>query len=371
MLYITTDEVTFIPNNGEVSTSLPFGTYVIRTNPARGTWLVKQPHTSRISTIGTAEEARLLMDALWEKTDVNCSVMLSGISGNGKTRTAFNVSHDLNLPVIIIAGEHPDLIRDILINITSPVMLFFDEFEKNYDGDGQIRSSELLSFLDGVKTPIRIYNVFTCNENDKINQYFFNRPGRILFNFRFGVLSPSEALQFIQSQVTIPDEERLVEYLKKVSNLSYDICQNIINTIQLFQDNYVNALKHLNIKVGKLQYNLSIKNEKGITRFISATNKRDSYRATYYFTEDDHRYEISTKLELGNIPFNDSGEYTFKTEELEIDNAYCTNLKEDEDEVDDAAYTIKKVAAFVKSHEFIIEQIFIPEHFTVSTNLTF
>lgn len=261
MLYQSGTKFNLISNSGKVLKTLPQGFYKI-VMTQHGMWLEQMQDPITVGLSGTAKMALETMVILWNgSTEKNPSVMLSGTSGNGKTQTAFNTAKTLGLPTILVQGEHPDHIMDILEHVGCPVMLLFDEFEKNYSTNNDTEnnpSNSMLTFLDGMQTPVKVFNVMTVNERNRLSKFLFNRPGRILFDFKFDPLTIEDAMLFISTKTTIKDPERLKAFLSKVSNLSYDICDKIAYVVDIYADTFDDVLSHMNIEVGEVSYRCSL-----------------------------------------------------------------------------------------------------------------
>lgn len=259
MLYRSGTTFNLIGNQGQVLKELPFGFYKI-VETMKGVHLEKCSDPVTVALVGVAKTASEVMIQLWNSsTDKNPSTMLTGASGNGKTQTAFNVAKVLQLPTILVTGQHPELLMSVLECVGGPVMLLFDEFEKNYSSeDGPDNSNSLLTFLDGIATPVKVFNVMTINERQKLSKFLFNRPGRILFDFKFDPLTVEVAMQFIESRIKVEDTERLIAFLQKVSDLSYDICDKIIYVLGIFPDTYEEVLPHMNIEVGEIRFSVTL-----------------------------------------------------------------------------------------------------------------
>lgn len=261
MLYQSGTKFDLISNSGKVLKTLPQGFYKI-VMTQHGMWLEQMQDPITVGLSGTAKMALETMVILWNgSTEKNPSVMLSGTSGNGKTQTAFNTAKTLGLPTILVQGEHPDHIMGILEHVGCPVMLLFDEFEKNYSTNNDKEndpSNSMLTFLDGMQTPVKVFNVMTVNERHHLSKFLFNRPGRILFDFKFDPLTVEDAMLFISTKTTINDSERLRTFLSKVSNLSYDICDKITYVVGIYADTFDDVLSHMNIEVGEISYRCSL-----------------------------------------------------------------------------------------------------------------
>lgn len=191
-------------------------------------------------------------------TDQTLSIMLSGISGMGKTKCAHTLASVLDLPIILCRSESIDTITQVIGHLCEPVLLLFDEYEKHHP---DLKDSELkLTFFDGVKHPVRLLNVLTLNDNRYVSEHMFNRPGRILYNFQFNQLTTEEAVDFVINKARIDiDVQKLTEYVTQISNPSFDICDKLVEVIKMFPDSYENVIPHLNISTGDMVWTVEFR----------------------------------------------------------------------------------------------------------------
>jgi len=307
MLYQKGTTFNLIGNSGKLLPKLPFGFYQIVETMA-GIHLEKlaDPHTVPNLT-GTAKEAMDTMITLWNSsTSKNPSVMLTGTSGNGKTQTALNVAKATDLPILLVNGQPMHIIMAVLECVGGPVMLLFDEFEKNYssaDTKAGDPSADLLTFFDGLTTAVKVFNVMTVNERRNLSKFLFNRPGRILFDFKFDPLTVDVALDFIKEQTTVNDPERLKAFLEKVSDLSYDICDKIAYVVDMYPDTFDQVLPHMNIEVGIVTYNSNLmqQDEKGTTAvsFKVSHNAHDHPHYDWYKGRKEYRFRLANPKTIG------------------------------------------------------------------------
>lgn len=99
----------------------------------------------------------------FENTTSNLGMLFNGIKGTGKTITAKIIANRTNLPVILINAPYPGL-AEFIAKIACPCVLFFDEFEKNFDTNRK-EDVDLLSIMDGVfNSPHRRVFILTTNK---------------------------------------------------------------------------------------------------------------------------------------------------------------------------------------------------------------
>ena len=91
--------------------------------------------------------------------------------------------------------EHVEIIDKFIDNIDDRCVFFIDEFEKMFEKPSD--QSGLLSVVDGTSSKKNLF-VFTANEKDKVNEYFFNRPSRIRYAYEYESLPDSIVLEVLE-----------------------------------------------------------------------------------------------------------------------------------------------------------------------------
>lgn len=193
----------------------------------------------------------------------NLGVLLSGVSGAGKSLLAKLVCNDavtrLGIPVLIITKRSVVYIKqftDIFIKRNQSVVFFIDEFDKitqNIGGRSNIEEAkqnqnDLLSILDGYMDTHNLY-LFTVNETKYVNQYFFNRPSRIRYHYKFDSLPREICDQLIDSTLLDKSNANIVRrVLFQVENPSFDLINEFITECNRFHEiNPEILIKHFNV----------------------------------------------------------------------------------------------------------------------------
>jgi len=130
------------------------------------------------------------VDFYWrsfEKQGFKGGLLLTGQKGSGKTAISSilcNKAIDRGLRVIEVTNLNysPELLR--FLDDLDGVVLFFDEFGKNFNTIQQDKMLTLLSNINGRERLVFI----TENEPNRISPFIRNRPGRIRYSLHFNKL---------------------------------------------------------------------------------------------------------------------------------------------------------------------------------------
>lgn len=202
----------------------------------------------------------------------NFGILLNGSKGAGKSVISKTIANELNLPIIIIGTNFPNLGEDFISRLNQPVCFFFDEFEKtfsngfpislcddddddeDYERDRNKRRAStagesLLPILDGVfSTDIPHVFLFTTNVLS-INSNLISRPGRILYSRTYKNLDPSIVKSFIKDNLLHPEyEEELLKEVSQLKVITIDIVKAIVDEVNIMGVSPSKALEYLNIE---------------------------------------------------------------------------------------------------------------------------
>lgn len=243
-------------------------------------------------------ESRLIEHIMttFEHTSSNLGVLFNGVKGTGKTITAKIIANRTNLPIILVNSPYPGL-ADFISKINCPCVLFFDEFEKNFNTDKGY-DLELLSIMDGVfNSPHRRVFLLTTNKL-YINENFIGRPSRIRYRKSFGNLSTEVIMEYLDD--CLEDKTRTQEILDFIDSLSIstiDILKSIVEEINLHKCS-INDFKHfINVEQAKYSYlckgyYVSCGEDMSVEEFMRLFDKvgtveKDSDGKEYTLDEDD------------------------------------------------------------------------------------
>src|ERR1035437_5402253 len=188
--WLQSGEVFMLDHVPQTQDKLPVGVYELVMAP-RGPMLlwISDKFELPKKIYGTEDILIARCIKTYETLSKNFGILFKGLKGTGKTITAKQICHYLDLPVILINEDFGN-IGQFINSIPQDVILFFDEFEKTYEfyggsqnEDGEQRGkkniSSLLTLMDGVfTTKYKRLFLMTKNKADLPDQ-LLSRPSRI------------------------------------------------------------------------------------------------------------------------------------------------------------------------------------------------
>lgn len=171
--------------------------------------------------------------------------LLTGDKGSGKTlfaKVLANRAIEQNIPVIVITRPFSGSSFNQFINAIGECVIIFDEIAKMYkrsssdhsdtDASDNSKQQTLLSFLDGLSSTTRRLLVFTENREHDIDSLLLNRPGRILFHYRFKKLKEPEITAMCNRLLDDKEKtEAIIDISRFMLTFSYDILNSIIEEV--------------------------------------------------------------------------------------------------------------------------------------------
>lgn len=234
-----------------------FGFYLQRTpdvqkNPERIYGNIR----SRANRIIETYEDRL-------KLGKNTGVLLSGVKGSGKTMLARMLSEEMmkkEYATIVVGSIKEDALDSFMkfMNlITCPVVVLFDEFEKNFGNNEQLR---LLSMFDGTSQGNKLF-VITVNDEYKLNTFMLNRPGRIYYRFCYHGLERDSVVEFLNDN--LKNKSMIQDVADKIdrafkNTFTFDMLQTAVEEMNRYNLSFVEAVADLNIDVKETVYSVEL-----------------------------------------------------------------------------------------------------------------
>lgn len=277
----------------------------------------------------------------FENTTSNLGILFNGIKGTGKTITAKIIANKTKLPVILINAPYPEL-ADFISKINSPCVLFFDEFEKNFNTD-KGHDLELLSIMDGVfNSPYRRVFLLTTNKL-YINENFIGRPSRIRYKKSFGNLSTDVIIEYLND--CLEDKSRVQEVLSFIDSLAIstiDILKSVVEELNIHKCSINDFKSFINVEQAKYFYSVQytyygLDEENSIPIFRDTLSKigtkdKDSDGKEHTLDEDDlsiYRRKINSAISAEFLRVGDPfGGFGSVIEPLTVDGILVTETSE-------------------------------------------
>lgn len=194
----------------------------------------------------------------------NLGVLLTGLKGTGKSVTAKITCINSELPVILITEPFGgDGFKSFLSNITQPIIVFIDEFEKVYY-DTSVQNG-FLSILDGIFEGKKLF-LFTSNEKGNINQYMINRPGRVHYLREYNALESAVVEEFIDDNLINKENKNgLLEVISILGNITMDTLTALIAEMNLYEETAREAIKEVNLRPERVSYDVEVFNKSNVS----------------------------------------------------------------------------------------------------------
>lgn len=294
-----------VDSNIQVLDSLPKRVYTLNYDANRGEIFLEDfAESFHFDFKVYGMESKLVKHIMrtFENTSNNLGILFNGVKGTGKTITAKIIANETNLPIILINSPCPGL-ADFISKINCPCVLFFDEFEKNFNTN-EGHDLELLSIMDGVfNSPYRRVFILTTNKL-YINENFIGRPSRIRYRKSFGNLPTEVIMEYLND--CLVDKSRAQEILEFIDSLSIstiDILKCIVEEVNIHNCPVSEFKQFINVEQAKHSYHVKmcsydLDKESSIKIFKDTlarvgTKDKDSDGEEYTLDEDD--LDIYTK----------------------------------------------------------------------------
>lgn len=194
----------------------------------------------------------------YNNTTRNLGVLFNGVKGTGKTITAKIIANNTNLPVILINDPLPGL-ADFIAKISCDCVLFFDEFEKNFNSR-EGHDLELLSIMDGVfNSQYRRVFLMTTNKLS-INENFIGRPSRIRYKKSFGNLPLETIKEYLDDNLKDKSREKeIIEFIDTLAISTIDILKCIVEEVNIHNCPVSEFRQFINVEQAPYKYSIIYK----------------------------------------------------------------------------------------------------------------
>lgn len=225
------------------------------------------------------------VNTYFQKTsELSTGVMLSGIKGTGKTVMAKVIAKNSNLPIIVVDEDYPTgRINDFFRKFETPVTIIFDEVDKHWD------TEDLLGWLDGVQTNAKKLVLFTCNNEDRVNDYLKDRCSRVRYIRHFEANDNARFLREILRDKGIAEDKIKDTYTFIVNNFGLLSIDNILSFID-------EKLLFPELSNEEIFNDMNISSKKGKKNIIGETPDEEDEDDDDWLYDDDEEYEEDESL---------------------------------------------------------------------------
>lgn len=225
------------------------------------------------------------INTYFQKTSkLSTGVMLSGIKGTGKTVMAKVIAKNSNLPIIVVDEDYPTgRINDFFRKFETPVTIIFDEVDKHWD------TEDLLGWLDGVQTNAKKLVLFTCNNEDRVNDYLKDRCSRVRYIRHFEANDNARFLREILRDKGIAEDKIEDIYTFIVNNFGLLSIDNILSFID-------EKLLFPELSNEEIFNDMNISSKKGKKNIIGETPDEEDEDDDDWLYDDDEEYEEDESL---------------------------------------------------------------------------
>lgn len=225
------------------------------------------------------------INTYFQKTSkLSTGVMLSGIKGTGKTVMAKVIAKNSNLPIIVVDEDYPTgRINDFFRKFETPVTIIFDEVDKHWD------TENLLGWLDGVQANAKKLVLFTCNNEDRVNDYLKDRCSRVRYIRHFEANDNARFLREILRDKGIAEDKIEDIYTFIVNNFGLLSIDNILSFID-------EKLLFPELSNEEIFNDMNISSKKGKKNIIGETPDKEDEDDDDWLYDDDEECEEDESL---------------------------------------------------------------------------
>ena len=323
--YIRRTDKFFVGASGSISIhdTLPVGTYDIQHDIDHGFFLQRVDDAGPPAKLygDISRNANRILDTYHDRTN-STGVLLSGEKGSGKTLLAKLLSwigrekYGMSTITVSQSFKNHTAFKSVIQQITDPVIIVFDEFEKTYSKEEQ---EQILTLLDGMFSSKKLF-VMTCNDMYKVDEHILNRPGRLFYHIEHDGLAENFITDYCNDN--LKDASHLPELLA-LTNLYYkfnfDMLQAVVQEVNRYGESPAEVVKLLNVKPTAHKsdkYTIHVEDKRGKVKRVYSQHHQGN---PMLCPDIDVRYELTPSADYID---------EFKDEDGETDGYIAINLRQ-------------------------------------------
>lgn len=250
---------------------LPTGTYTVNFDSCAGQYYLEGMDSFEIKHKlygDTTRHAGRIMQTFVDRKNAATGVLLTGCKGSGKTLLAKMISikaAEQGIPTVVVNQEFcGEGFNTFMQQITQPVIVLFDEYEKVYKPQSQ---EKLLTLLDGVHPSQKLF-LLTCNDKWRVNENMRNRPGRIYYMLDFDGLGPEFIREYCQDNLVNKGYiEKVVSISGVFRSFNFDLLKGMVEEMNRYNETPAEVLKFLNARpsfdLKQVSYSVKLRDASG------------------------------------------------------------------------------------------------------------
>lgn len=242
--------------NLDLHDTLPVGTYNVNFDECRSEYYLETINDFELKGKmygNVVKSSSRILNTFLDRPR-STGVLLVGEKGSGKSLlaqyTSIVAAKDKEIPTIVVNKPwHGDKFNSFIQNISQPVIILMDEFEKTYDMDGCDGNLQehILTLFDGVYSSQKLF-LLTCNDKCRIDEHMINRPGRLYYVLEYKGLEPEFVQEYCEDNLLRKD------YIPAVSAsaalfqaFNFDMLKAMVEDMNRYDESPAEVLKYLNI----------------------------------------------------------------------------------------------------------------------------
>lgn len=238
------------PSKEALLDGLPPGLYTLEETPSGWVFKRGEAFSSLPELYGDLRQKCKRVLTTFAAREGNTGVLLSGERGSGKSLLGRLISRqaaeEFSMPTILINYSVPgEVIGEMLGHLTTPALVFMDEFEKVFHRHNE--QEAFLGVLDGVHRSRHLF-LLTVNDTLRLDRHLTNRPGRLYYHFKFSGLAEEFVEEYCVKNL---DRQEWVEEVKFVaayfSSFNFDMLKALVEEVNRFGESPKEAVTYLNI----------------------------------------------------------------------------------------------------------------------------